>query len=66
MNSHESCGSRPRTAPAVVSKVRLSTEIEPGMRAALIDLAYERRTTFSHLIRAILADALAAAGSKSE
>jgi hypothetical protein len=56
-------GSRPRNTQAVASRVRLWVEVDPQIRSDLIALAYERRVTYSHLVRTILAEALAAAGS---
>lgn len=63
MEDLQTCGSRPRNVQTVASKVRLWVEVDPTVRSDLIALAYERRITYSHLIRTILADALAAARS---
>jgi hypothetical protein len=60
MDDLKPCGRRPRNVLDPTPKVRLWVEIDPDVRRDLIALAYERRVTFSHLIRTILSDALAA------
>lgn len=51
----------PRATVNTQPKARILFELEPALRSGLVDLAFRRGVTLSHLLRTLLAAGLAAA-----